>query len=58
MVLYKDTSDVAKMLLKLHRKKSSNRFMVSFIHNINKITTWMGYSFKNKSTKPTAAFLR
>ena len=25
--------------------------MVSFIHNGSEITTWMGYSFKTKSTK-------
>ena len=25
--------------------------MVSFIHNGNQITTWMGYSLKTKSTK-------
>ena len=55
---YKDTSDVAKKLLKLHRKKSNKRPMVSFIHNGSKITTWMGHSFKIKSTKSTAAFLR
>ena len=28
--------------------------MVSFIHNESDITTWMGYSFKTKSTKPRA----
>ena len=28
--------------------------MVSFIHNGSKITTWMGYSFKTKSTKSKA----
>ena len=26
--------------------------MVSFIQNGSEITTWMGYSFKTKSTKP------
>ena len=25
--------------------------MVNFIHNGSEITTWMGYSFKTKSTK-------
>ena len=28
--------------------------MVSFIHNGSEITTWMGYSFKIKSTKSKA----
>ena len=40
-----------KMLQKLHRKRSNNWTMVSFIHNGSKITTWMEYSFKTKSTK-------
>ena len=39
MVGYKDTSGVAKKLLKLHRKKSNNKPMVSFIHNGSNITT-------------------
>ena len=43
MVGYKDTSDVAtedaEKLLKLHRKKSNNWPMVSFIHNGSEITT-------------------
>ena len=28
--------------------------MVSFIHNGSELTTWMGYSFKTKSTKSKA----
>ena len=39
------------MLQKLHRNRSNNWPMVSFIHNGNGITTWIGYSFKTKSTK-------
>ena len=45
-------------LLKLHREKSSNWPMVSFIHNGREITTWMGHSFKTKSTKSKATVLR
>ena len=47
-----------KKLQKLHRKRSNNWPMVSFIHNRSQITTWMGYSFKTKSTKSKATFLR
>ena len=43
-----------KRLVKLYRKKS----MVSFIHNESEITTCMGHSFKTKSTKSKATFLR
>ena len=34
--------------------------MVSFIHNVSEITTWIGYNFKSKSksTKSQATFLR
>ena len=31
--------------------------MVSFIHDGSEITTWMGHSFKTKSTKSKAKFL-
>ena len=51
-----------KKLLNLHRKKSNNWPMVSFIHNGSEITTWIGYmqlaNFKTKSTKSQATFLR
>ena len=47
-----------KKLQKLHREKSNNWPMVSFIHNGSEITTWMGYSFKTKSTKSKATYLR
>ena len=56
MVGYGDTSDVAKKLLKLNEKKSNNWPMVSFIHNGSDITSWMGHSFKTKSTKSRAAY--
>ena len=32
--------------------------MASFIHNGSEIITWMGQSFKTKSTKSKATFLR
>ena len=47
-----------KKLLKLHRKKSNNWPMVSFIHNGSEITTSMGHSFKTKSTKSKATLLK
>ena len=47
-----------KNVLKLHRKKSNNWPMVSFIHNGSEITTWMRHSFKTKSAKSRVAFLR
>ena len=47
-----------KKLQKLHRKKNNNCAMVNFIHNGSEITTWMGYSFKTKSKKSKATFLR
>ena len=47
-----------KKLLKLHRNKSNNWPMVSFIHNGSEITAWMRHSFKTKSTKTKATFLR
>ena len=46
------------LLLKLHRKESSNWPMVNLIHNGSEIATWMGHSFKNKRTKLKATFLR
>ena len=44
LLTYYDTSGVAKKLQKVHRKRSNNWTMVSFIHNGSEITTWMGYS--------------
>ena len=44
--------------LKLHRKKMNNWSMVSFINNGSEIITWIEYSFKTKSTKFKARFLR
>ena len=40
-----------KKLQKLHRKRSNNWPLVSFIHNGSETTTWMGYSLNTKSTK-------
>ena len=51
MVGYKDTLDVAKKLLKLHRKESNDWLMVIFIHNGSEITTSMGHSFKIEKHK-------
>ena len=48
MVGYKDTFDVAKKLLQLHRKNNNNCPMVSFIHNGREVTIWLGHSFKTK----------
>ena len=42
----------------MHRNRSNNRPIVSVIHNGSEITTWMGYSFKSKSTKSKTTFLR
>ena len=39
---------------KLHRKRSNNWTMVSFIHSESEIITWMSYSFKTKTTKSNA----
>ena len=47
-----------KKLLKWHRKKSNNWPMVGFIHNGSEITIWMRHSFKTKSTKSKATFLK
>ena len=58
MVGYRDTSDVVKKVAEVAQKKSNNWPMVSFIHNGSEITTWMGHSFKTKSTKSRAIFLR
>ena len=46
-----------KHLQKLLRKSSNNWPMVSFFHTESEIT-WMGYSFKTKSTKSKATFSR
>ena len=58
MVDYNDTSDVATKAAEVAQKKSNNCPMVSFIHNGGEITTWMGHSFKTKSTKSKVTFLR
>ena len=58
VAMHKNTIDVAKKLLKLHRKESNNWPMVSLTHNGSEIATWMGHSFKNKRTKSKATFLR
>ena len=59
MVGYKDTSEVAKKAAEVVQKKKSNNWpMVSFIHNGSEIMTWMGHTFKTKSTKSKATFLR
>ena len=57
MVGYKDTSDVAKKAAEVAQKKSNNWLMVIFIYNGNEIIM-MGHSFKTKSTKSRATFLR
>ena len=57
MVGCRDTSDVAKKAAELHRKKSNNWPIVSFIYNGSEITTWMGHSFKTKSPTSRATFL-
>ena len=56
MVGYKDVSDIARKSVKLHRKKSNIWPMVCFIHNASERTTWMGHSFKTKSTISKATF--
>ena len=43
-----------KKLQKLHIKTSNDWPMVSFIHNGSELATWIGYSFKIKSTKSKA----
>ena len=58
MVGYKDTSSLAKKASEVAQKNSNNWPMVSFIHNESEITTWMGHSFKTKSTTSRATFLR
>ena len=45
-------------LQKLHRKKSTNWPMVSFVYNATEMKTWMGYNFKTKNTKSKETFLR
>ena len=46
-----------KNQLKLHRKKSNNWPMVSFIYNGSEITTCMGHNFKIKSKISRETFL-
>ena len=59
MVGYKDTSDVAEKAAEVaQKKKSNNCSMVSCVHSESEITTWMGHSFKTKSTKSKTTFLR
>ena len=48
MVGYKNTSDVAKKLLKSHREKRNKSPKVSFIYNGSKTTTWMVQNQKHK----------
>ena len=55
---YRYTSDVAKKAAEVAQNRSNNWPMVSFFHNGNEITFWMGHSFKSKSTKSRATFLR
>ena len=57
MVGYRDASNVAKKAAEIAQKKSNNLPMVGFTHNGSEITTWMGHSFKNKSTTSEATFL-
>ena len=57
MVAYKDTSDVAKKAAEVAQKKINNWPMVSFIHTGSEIA-WMSYSFKTKTTRSKATFLR
>ena len=45
-------------LQKLHRKRSNNVPLVNFIHSGSEITTQVGYSFRTKSLKSKATFLR
>ena len=47
-----------KMLQELHRKRTDNWPMTSFIHNGSEITTWIGYSFETKNTKSEVTCLR
>ena len=63
MVGYKSTSDVAKKAAEIAEKiwlmvSFIHNAIVSFIHNESKITTWKGHSFKTKSTKSKATFLK
>ena len=63
MVGYKHTSDVAKKAAEIAEKiwlmvSFIHNAIVSFIHNGSKIATWMGHSFKTKSTKSKATFLK
>ena len=47
-----------KKAAKVAQKNINNWAMVSFIHNVSEIITWMKYSFKTKSTESEATFLR
>ena len=58
MVGYRDTSDVAKKAAKVAQKKSKNWPMVSFIHNGNETTTWIGNSASKPKAQCRATFLR
>ena len=52
--LLNNTSGVTKKAAEVAQKRRSNWPMMSFIHNGREITTWVGYSFKTKSTKSKA----
>ena len=57
-VAYQDTSDKTGKAAGVAQKRSNNWPMMSFIHDGNERTAWMGYSFKTKSTKFKATFLK
>ena len=54
--LIQGTSDVAKKAAEVAQKMSNNWSMVSFIHNGSEIKSWMGHSFKTKSTTSSNIF--
>ena len=56
MVVYKDTSNIARKTAEIVQKKSNNWPMVSFIYNGSEVTTWMGHSFKRKTQNPEHHF--
>ena len=56
MVVYKDTSNIARKTAESVQKKSNNWRMVSFIYNGSEVTTWMGHSFKRKTQNPEHHF--
>ena len=59
MVGYRNTSDVAKTAAEVAQKKEQQLAHGEFyILNGSEITTGMGHSFKTKTRKSTAIFLR